>query len=120
MNWRSKAVMVWQAALLASLLAGAGCASTVIPRTVTDSAPSWDGTNQNSGLVGFSPDGGGIITSNARERYNGLVVIYGARFVPALKADAGLWQMPDGTWHIDQQHLACFAKMNRWRKEGRK
>ena len=94
-----------------------GCASTVTPRMVTDAAPSWDGTNQNSGFVAYAADGQGIITANARARYNGLIVTYGARFVPPLQADAGLTQSEGGKFLIDQQHLAYFEKMNRWRKQ---
>ena len=106
------------ACILANILIGC----TVIPQTATNYQPSWDGTNQNSGLVGFLPDGRAIITQNARDRYNGLVAKYSTNFAPALKLD-GLDTVPpgltniNGIWVIDPQHLAYFARMNRWSKQ---
>lgn len=94
-----------------------GCVSTVVPKPTTDKVASWDGTNQNSGFIGFQPDGSGRITPHARDRYNGLVAIYGKHFIPPLVPDAGL--KPDGeNWIIDPEHLVKFATMNRWRKSG--
>jgi hypothetical protein len=97
-----------------------GCISTVAPRPLQSTAASFDGDQANSGFIGFGPDGAAYITSHARDRYNGLIALYGRRFVPALQPDAGVRPgQTNGTWRIDAEHLADFARMNRWRKEGR-
>jgi hypothetical protein len=97
-----------------------GCTSTVIPRQVSDSQASFDGNAQNSGFLGFDTDGNGILTAHARDRYNGLVSIYGGRFSPPLTMDAGIRAAAGtNTFTIDAEHLVKFATMNRWRKEGR-
>ena len=87
---------------------------------VSDSVPSFDGTNQDSGFVAFAPDGAGIITPNALARYNGLIALYCGQFIPPLEPNAGICAAPApwlGFYRIDQQHLDYFATMNRWRKQ---
>jgi len=86
---------------------------------VKDLQPSFDGGVQNSGFIGFTVDGSGIITPHARDRYNGLVQIYGTNFVPVLRVDAGITATPSNAFVIDAQHLVDFATMNRWRKNAR-
>ena len=94
-----------------------GCAGTTVPKPAKDTVASWDGTNQNSGFIGFTSDGSGIITAHARDRYNGLAARYSNQFIPPLKLDDGL--KPMGTnWLIDPEHLVKFRTMNRWRKSG--
>lgn len=107
------------AALLLAHLLG-GCAPTYRPKAPASTQASWDGTNQNSGLIGFAADGSGVITAHARDRYNALAYMYGYYFRPPVHADDGV--TPTATNHvffIDPQHLAYFATMNRWLKEGR-
>ncbi len=100
------------------LLCFVGCTSTVTPRVVTDKVASWDGTNQNSGLLFFLADGSMAITQHARERYNGLVKIYGGRFVPPLTNDAGITLV--GTNIVmDPERVVKFSDMNRWKKSGK-
>lgn len=109
------------AILLAVALAiGAGCASTVRPNLPHDTQASFDGTNQNSGFIGFAENHSGIITAHARDRYNALIFLYGSQFKPALKSDDGVTAVvPAGLYLIDPQHLVYFATMNRWHKEGK-
>lgn len=95
-----------------------GC-GTVRPRPPVDHVASFDGTNQNSGFIGFAPDGRGIITAHARDRYNSLIGLYGSQFLPPLKPDDGLSAQADGTWLMDQQHITYFADMIRWKREGK-
>jgi hypothetical protein len=65
-----------------------------------------------------------VITEGAAERYNGLILIYGGKFVPAMRKDDGL-SGPVGvdqgrpTWRITNEGMARFATMTRWRREGR-
>ena len=102
-SWQSEALLVLLA--LALLM---GCTTTLTPVQPAAKVASWDGTNQNSGFVRWT-NGGGILTPHACDRYNGLIALYGGRFVPPLKPDAGLTQCQDGLWFIDAQHLADFA-----------
>ncbi len=94
-----------------------GCTSTVIPTQVRDSHASFDGNQANSGFLRFSPDGSGVITPHARDRYNALAVVYGKRFSPALHADDGITALSADEFQIDSEHLVKFATMNRWRKQ---
>ena len=103
--------------LCSILLAGCG---TVTPDQVVSDGPSWDGTNRNSGFVGWTSTGCGILTPHARDRYNALVKDYGSRFRPPLQTDYGLVKIDvDGqptVYQITPEALADFATMNRWRR----
>lgn len=92
-----------------------GC--TVTPKAIRIGAPSWDGSQQNSGLLGQLDDRSGVITAHGRDRYNALVDVYGSKFVPTVTRDAGVTAFTNGTWRIDPEHLVKFATMNRWRKQ---
>jgi hypothetical protein len=96
------------------LLAIVGC-TTVTPRLVESPAASWDGTNQNSGFIGWS-GASGLITPHARDRYNALIQIYGQKFAPPLVADYGLTATSSNVFLIKPEALTDFATMNRWRK----
>ncbi len=91
--------------------AASGCASTVTPDRVDARQASWDGNQQNSGWLGFLPDGSGHITANARASYNQLIAIYGRDFLPELRKDDGVKPFSDGTYSIDREHLADFMTM---------
>lgn len=119
--WDStKEVPRWRMAVFCAAAAViiCGCARTVAPRPVADQTASWDGNEQNSGFIGYAPDGSGIITSHAQARYNALVVLFGSRFVPPLRPGDGLKATGTNTWMIDAQHLEYFTRMNRWHKSG--
>ena len=98
---------------LAAIAVCIGC-TTVVPETIHANAASWDGTNQNSGFIGWT-NGQGIITVHAAERYTGLIAIYGKRFVPPLTPGYGLTPT-NGVYWITPEAITDFAKMNRWRK----
>ena len=102
-------------ALLGVLLWCASCANTVTPRQVKSQVASWDGTNQNSGFIGFDAAGNGIITPHARDRYNALVDVFGKQFQPPVNRDDGVTATATNTYVIDPQHLDYFMRMNRWR-----
>lgn len=106
------------------LLALAGC--TVTPVSVHSSQPSFDGNQQNSGLIGFNVDGSAIITVHAHDRYTNLLATFGTRLeLPPKFPDEGMqpsYYKVDGTneapvWIMDAQHLNYFKRMNRWRKQ---
>lgn len=112
-NWQNKRCECYVLLVLISILFG-GC-TTVTPRLVTSPTASWDGTNQNSGFIGWSSTSG-IITPHARDRYNSLIDIYGKRFAPPLSFDYGIKPTTTNTFIISPEALTDFIQMNRWRK----
>lgn len=90
-----------------------GC--TVTPHQVTSRTASMDGTNRNSGFIGFRADGYGMFTEHAKQRYDSLVRRYGNRFqVPVHEGD-GLWQTNGSPiWLLDPEHCTDFETMTRW------
>jgi len=101
---------------LAVLFAG-GCAPTVRPLAPQAKTASFDGGQANSGLIAIDQEHNAILTPHARDRYNGLVLRYGAKFSPAVQQDDGITPTATNTFLLDAQHLAYFATFNRWRKE---
>ena len=102
------------ALLLGLALAGCG---TVIPTTVQSSAASFDGNDQNSGIISANANGY-VVTSHFRDRYNALASIYGRDFSVPLVPDAGLMQIDAWHWLIDRQHLSQFLEMQSWQRAG--
>lgn len=130
-KWRSKGLTrAWARslargarALPLSVLLLASC-STVTPVNVEPKVASYDGTNQNSGVLYFHhrPDGSidwALLTTHAKDRYQRLARIYGKKFIPPLQPLDGLEGTATNTWVIDGEHFAAFATMNRWRVEGK-
>lgn len=122
MSWRNKLHAMANTA--GSLLLGCmvltaliGCMGTVTPERVGHKQASFDGAQQNSGFMGWTEDGRGILTAHARDRYNSLIGSYGNRFAPALQPDCGLTATGTNTWIIEDQALDNFATMNEWRIE---
>ena len=102
------------AIIVAFALLICGC-TTETPHTVNSSAYSWDGTNQNSGVIGFV--GNQIeVSPHWRDRYNGLGAIYSKKFVPPLAFDYGLTPTIYGTYLVTPEAFKDFVDMNRWRK----
>lgn len=101
--------------LVATLLVATGC-GTVSPKPVTASAASYDGAERNSGFIGWTTNGWGILTPHARDRYNSLIADYGGRFHPPLTADHGVTPTTTNTFIFTPEAIADFAAMNRWRR----
>lgn len=91
-----------------------GC-GTVVPTTVPSASASFDGNDQNSGIVAARPDGFAV-TPHFRDRYNALIARYGRDFAVPLRVDGGLTH--NGQWIIDRQHLAKFLEMSAWSRAG--
>ncbi len=104
---------------LSVLLLSFGC--TVTPKRAVAQSISFDGTNQNSGFIGWDQDGYGMITRHARDRYVSLVLLYGDRFAPPLLGQPGVspyhFDPPEGYWRITPEALVNFQIMNAWRKQ---
>lgn len=94
------------------------CTSTVAPGTAKSSQASFDQGQQNSGVIAELPDRSLVVTTHLRDRYNALVIIYGAAFQPALVADQGLQSTATNTFVMSSEAFEHFASMNRWRKQG--
>lgn len=95
----------------------AGC--TVRPKVVRSSQASFDGNQQNSGLIGYDAVNNRIITSHARDRYNSLVDYYGKLFQPPINRDDGIIATSTNTYLLDSQHAFYFETFQRWRHQGK-
>lgn len=100
----------------------AGCITkTVRPPTIADSAPSFDGGVQNSGMIDFYTNSAGVVwmevTPHFRDRYNAMIPRFGTNYLPALRLDEGIVKHTNANYLIDLDHLVKFNTMNRWRKE---
>lgn len=96
----------------------AGCTTTVIPKHVKPAVASFDGGEQNSGILAFRADGSVTITPHARDRFNAMAEAYGGYFSPRVKPDDGITR--DGAEYVMSPESQVKAQsMNRWRKEGR-
>lgn len=102
-------------AALIAILTLAGCGSPIVPHQVQSNVASFDGNEQNSGFLGWV-DGMGKITRRARDRYNGLIVVYGRDFNPPLGADYGVSDNHDGTYLITKEALNKFLEMSAWKR----
>jgi hypothetical protein len=119
-----------RALFLILCLALAGCISqTIRPTDIAPTSASFDGNVKDSGIIAVTPTGT-LVTSHARDRYNGLIAVYGSdkEFVPALVPDQGVKPAPleavvaanrGPLFVLDQQAVVNFAKMNRWRRMGK-
>jgi hypothetical protein len=96
-----------------------GCAGTVTPDRISSSAASYDGNDQNSGIVSVNALGY-LVTAHFRERYNALIETYGRDFTVPLKKDAGITEIDSSRALIDRQHLSKFLEMNAWNRAGLK
>jgi len=109
-----------------------GCVSApkpVVPQAIAATAPSFDGSHADSGVVGTTGEEF-IISEYARSRYNSLVLKYGksAEFIVPIQADAGLHDAPAALvskhargklYLMSAEAMTNFVRMSRWHREGR-
>lgn len=107
---------IFAVGLLTALLQS-GCTSPVVPQAVAASEASYDGNEQNSGIISSTPSGF-VVTGHFRERHNALIAVYGGDFAPVLKPDHGIAPIGDGRWLISKQAMIDFIQMNSWRRAG--
>lgn len=91
--------------------------TTVVPKPVDTDVASFDGNDQNSGII-RATSAGYVVTPHFRDRYNALVAVYGKDFTVPLKRDAGLAKLSPTEWLIDRQHLVQFLDMAAWQRSG--
>lgn len=104
---------------LALALACTDCTTVTPTPADVPAVASFDGAEQNSGIVAVQADGAFLVTAHLRDRYNALVAAYGAAFIPQLVPDAGLSQDSAGHWMMTPQAMVDFATMCQWRRMGR-
>jgi len=89
---------------------------TQIPPAVHSSTASFDGREQNSGILG--EDAGLFhVTPHFHDRFTAMASTYGQRLTPPLDTTRGVTALPDGTYTFDAEAMASFLRMNRWRRE---
>lgn len=92
---------------------------TVAEYVVDESEPSYDGNEQNSGLIDYIEGKGFLITPHAAQRYLALVKEYGNDYAPPLVGSEGLSEDPDSSNYIlDSQHMVEFVAMSQKKKAG--
>jgi hypothetical protein len=94
-----------------------GCAGTVTPDRVESRQASFDGNEQNSGIVLSTPSGF-VVTSHFRQRYNALIAVYGGDFKPTLKPDDGIAPIGEDRWLLSKKAMVDFLEMNAWKRAG--
>lgn len=86
---------------------------TVTPKSVRPVVASYDGGQQNSGFLGFTTNGWGVLTSRARARYNSFIASgFGTNFSPAIPPDYGVMPYTNGTFLFTPEALVDFGVMN--------
>ena len=82
------------------------------PSIVKPQEISFDGNEQNSGVLYQITEGGFIITENAKNRYNALIKLYGNKCTPPIIENHGLTPVYIAT----DEAIENFAKLNLWHK----
>lgn len=90
---------------------------TVIPSLVIDKEPSWDGNEQNSGLIDYVQGKGFLITKDAANRYTELTKRFGGSKTPPMTVGEGL-VFEDDKIYLPNQYMVEFVKMNQKLKQG--
>lgn len=96
--------------LISLILSGCISFTNPSPSLVVPDQPSYDGNEQNSGVLYQISTGGYVITANARDRYNSFIEQYGSSL--NLTKDYGLTPVYIAT----DEAIENFAKMNLWDK----
>jgi hypothetical protein len=94
---------------LALAFCSGGCGTT--PTTTHASTASYDGNEQNSGVVRVMPNGSLEVTEGARTRYNALIRIYGDRLLPAIQEDFGLDRLSGAHYSLTCEGAEAWFKM---------
>lgn len=113
--------MQYAKTLLVSLMLVGLIGCTVIPNTPAPAVASWDGDEQNSGVLGILPDHSAVITQRAEQRYIALAYEYGSRFSPPVRGNEAAPYTNSATVYtlrLDAEHLADWGIMANWKRKG--
>jgi len=96
----------------------AGC--TAMPVQVVPKTASWDGTNQNSGIVCTITNGQGsavalVVTPHFVERFKALSARWSTNLPAASNLDGAVLTVSN-TYVITAHDFTVFRKMNAWQK----
>lgn len=110
-------------AAAATILLSVSCSSVSTdpptPNFVQDTTISWDGNEQNSGILDYVEGVGYILTPAAAELYTQLTEEYGPKQFPPIKKGEGLAKQEGGENYIlTNQYMVEFMVMNSQRKSG--
>lgn len=110
-----------------------GC--TIKPNIVKDNVSAFDNStpkeykknNPNGGFLGFNTEGKGILTQNARAKYNNLIEMYKNSFFKEkavkLEKDYGIEPFTDNfgnnLYLINEESLTYFIILNQWLKSNK-
>ena len=86
------------------------------PTFVEDTTPSWDGREQNSGIIDYTEDGI-LVTKNAAGRYAWLTKEYGGAHTPPIEEGMGLSEK-DGKFYMTEAAMVEFMVLNANYKSG--
>lgn len=88
---------------------------TYVPPPIVESQPSWDGEEQNSGLIDYIEGKGFVITKNAGERYKLLTRKFGQQLTPPVVSGEGLIAH-DGNFILSPEYMSIFMEVSRLNK----
>lgn len=84
----------------------------IVPVFIKDTVPSWDGEEQNSGLLGYVEGKGYLLTPSAAARYSYLTELYAKDYSPPLEKGIGLTKEEGGAFYLSSQYMVEFVVMN--------
>jgi hypothetical protein len=114
-KFQSKLTYVVSALLVLFSFASCSVLKTkpVVPVFMQDVVPSWDGEEQNSGLIGYIDGKGYVLTPSAAARYSYLTEIYGKDYSPPLAKGVGLTKdEASDNYFLSTQYMVEFVVMN--------
>ncbi len=92
---------------------------TIVPPRVEDSQISWDGNEQNGGLIDYVEEKGFEITKKALIRYNALIFLFGKTLVPQVVENDGVTIEGERIF-LSSEAMVNFMTLNKKFKNGRK
>lgn len=89
---------------------------TYVPPPIVETQPSWDGENQNSGLIDYIDGKGFLITPSAAQRYRSLTEKFGKNLTPNITFGEGLVAY-EGNFILSSEYMSAFMEMSRLNKQ---
>jgi hypothetical protein len=89
---------------------------TIVPPPIVETQPSWDGENQNSGLIEYVKGEGFLITPKAAQRYIALTQKFGNTLTPTVQAGEGLVKKGDN-FLLSPEYMSVFMVVSRLNKQ---